>query len=323
MGLYLGGVLVNDKVSDLNKGHYNAGLFFDREEEKMILSAAIEQTSVAILITDIDGDIIYANAAFEDISGYSIEEIIGKNPRILKSGLTDPLIYEKMWQTISSGGIWNGEQINKKKDGSFYHEDSRITPIYNKDNELTYYMAVKHDITERKKLEEKLKETAIRDSLTNAYNRRYILERMNQIADNYKRAEKIFSIAVIDIDFYKSINDSYGHQVGDYVLVELVEIINETIRSYDILGRYGGEEFILIFPDTNKEKAYSVVKRILERVREHDFLYEDNIIKCTFSTGIADSSEINIEDFNIKDLIKIADKRLYVAKDTGRNKIIK
>lgn len=314
---------MDGKRSNKDKTHYNAGFFFDSEEEKTILSAAIEQTSVAIIITDIDGDIIFANAAFEDISGYSIKEVLGRNPKILKSGLTDPSIYKKMWETISSGGIWNGEQINKKKDGSLYYEDSRITPIYNKDNELTYYMAVKHDITERKRLEEKLKEIAIRDPLTNAYNRRYILDRMNQITENYKRVKKVFSIAVIDIDFYKRVNDLYGHQAGDHVLVEIVTIINETIRTYDILGRYGGEEFVLIFPDTGKEEAYNVVQRILNKVREHSFLYEDNTIKCTFSTGIADASEIDIENFNIKDLIKMADKRLYMAKNTGRNRIIK
>lgn len=314
---------MNDKVSNINKGYYNTSLFFDREEEKDILSAAIEQTSVAILITDVDGNIIYANAAFEHMSGYSIEEVIGKNPRILKSGLTDPLIYEKMWNTISNGGIWNGEQINKKKDGSLYYEDSRITPIYNKDNELTYYMAVKHDITERKRLEKKLKEIAIRDPLTNAYNRRYILDRMNQITESYKRVKKIFSIAMLDIDFYKDVNDVYGHQAGDHILVEFVEIINDVIRSYDILGRYGGEEFILIFPDTHKEEAYNVVKRILNKVRQYCFIYEDNIIKCTFSAGIADASEIDMDKSNIKDLIKMADRRLYVAKDTGRNRIIK
>jgi diguanylate cyclase (GGDEF)-like protein/PAS domain S-box-containing protein len=313
---------VKDKVSSINKGHQKTGILFDREEERMILATAIEQTSVAILITNIDGDIIYANPAFENISGYTIAEIIGENPRIVKSGLTDPMVYEKMWKTISSGGIWNGEQINKRKDGRLYYEDSRITPIYNKDNKLTYYMAVKHDISERKALEERLKETAIRDSLTNAYNRRYLFERINQITSNYKRSQKPFSIAILDIDSYKNINDTYGHQAGDFVLVEFVRLINENIRPYDVLGRYGGEEFIIVLPDTNKEEAHAVIYRILKVVRDKTFQYGDSNIKFTFSAGISDSGEIELPIFNSEDLLRIADKRLYEAKEAEKNKII-
>lgn len=306
--------------SNENKGKTN--IIFNSEEERKILATAIEQSSVAILITDIDANIIYVNTAFEKITGYETEEVIGENPRILKSGLTPPEVYDKMWETISNGGIWNGEQVNKRKDGSLYYEDSRITPIYNNDDELTYYLAVKHDITERKMLEAKLKEIALKDSLTNAYNRWYVFERLDQIIDNYKRVGNPFSIGILDIDLFKKINDTFGHQAGDFILVEFVKLINEDIRSYDILGRYGGEEFILVLPDTSKEDAKKLVKRILDKVKDKVFLYEGNEINLRFSTGIVDSSEINMKEINTKLLIGIADDRLYTAKKTGRCKIV-
>lgn len=314
---------MSDRLVGEDKKVSNVNIILGSEEERMILATAIEQSSVAILMTDIDGSIIYVNPAFEKISGYATSELIGRNPRIFKSGLTDKEIYEKMWKTISSGGVWNGEQINKRKDGSHYYEDSRITPIYDKDNKLMYYLAVKHDITERKKLEAKLKEISIRDPLTNAYNRRYLLERLNQISDNYKRVEKAFSISILDIDTFKKINDAYGHQAGDFILVELVQIISESIRSYDILGRYGGEEFVLVLPDTDKEEAYTIIQRILEVIRGKNFIYENNNIKVTFSAGISDANEIGKEDFNIGELIRLADNRLYKAKEDGRNRIVK
>lgn len=297
-------------------------IYFDSEQERKILSTAIEQSSVVILITDIEGNIIYVNSAFEKITGYSRDDAMGKTPRILKSGLTSPEIYEKMWFTISNGGTWNGEQINKRKDGSLYYEDSRITPIYNKEGKLTYYLAVKHDITERKLLETKLKEIAIRDPLTNTYNRWYLMERFNQIIDNYKRVKNPFSLVILDIDFFKEINDSYGHQAGDYILTNFANIVNQNIRSYDIFGRYGGEEFILLLPDTDKGNAYILVKRILNIIRNKPFIYEDIGIKLTFSSGIIESSEISLDKVSVDGLIKVADSRLYEAKQTGRNKIV-
>lgn len=307
---------------DTLNGNINKNDFWDSDEERRILSTAIDQISVAVVLTDIDANIIYANNAFETITGYSINEVIGKNPRILKSGLTSDVVYEKMWNIISNGGIWNGEQINKKKDGSFYYEDSRITPIYNKKGELTYYMAVKHDITRRKMLEEKLKEIALKDSLTDTYNRWYVFERLAQILDNYKRARSTFSISIIDIDHFKEVNDKYGHQAGDYILKEFTKIINEDIRSYDILGRYGGEEFILILLDTDKKKAQYLLRRILKRVSEKEFTYKEDKIRLRFSAGIADASEIELKDLDIDRLIGLADKRLYNAKETGRSKIV-
>lgn len=295
---------------------------FNSQEGLDILITAIEQTSVAMVITDLKADIIYVNNAFEKMTGYTREEAIGQNPRILKSGLVSQEEYEKLWDVISNGGTWNGEQINKKKDGSYYYEDSRITPIYDKENKLKYYMALKNDITERKLLEARIREIAIKDSLTGSYSRWFVLERLKQISDNYKRVGNTFSLAIIDLDLFKEINDKFGHQAGDYMLKSFVQIVKKNIRSYDILGRYGGEEFILVLLDTPKEEAQNLVKRILEKVIDTDFLYKDQRIELRFSAGISGSKEIDIDNFDIDKLIEIADKRLYKAKEEGRARII-
>ena len=227
-----------------------------------------------------------------------------------------------MWKTISKGEIWNGEQINKRKDGTLYYEESRITPVYNKDKQLKYYLAVKHDITDRKELEEKLQKMAIRDCLTDTYNRAYLMEGLNQIIERYKRVPEEFSLVILDIDHFKRVNDAYGHLAGDMVLVEFVNIINKKIRSYDILGRYGGEEFILVLPNTGKEEAYIIINRILNKIRENIFIYKNNNIKITFSAGVVGSSEMNKDELSVESLINLADSRLYNAKDFGCDEVV-
>lgn len=315
------GKIVEDTTCDTSKT-LNLLSFSQGEKERKILLEAIEQSYVIIVMTDLAGHILYVNPTFENITGYSYGEVIGKNPRILKSGLTDPKIYEKMWAAITKGEIWQGEQINRRKDGSLYYEESRITPIYDSNKELKYFLAIKHDISERKLLELKLKDNAMKDDLTNAYNRRYLFKQLSEIIETYEITKNTFSLAIIDIDHFKSINDQYGHQAGDYVLIELVRAIGSNIRSCDVLARYGGEEFILVFPNTEKEAAKMILDRILEKVRVKCFVYMDSCINITFSAGVSDVDDLDGENVEIEKLIEVSDERLYIAKKTGRNKII-
>ncbi|WP_313756178.1 diguanylate cyclase [Tissierella sp.] len=295
---------------------------FLRDEEKLRLIAAIDQAAVSIIMTDIDGNIQYCNPAFEQTTGYSFEEVIGQNPRILKSGLISDEVFKDMWETIIGGQNWKGDLINKKKDGTIYYEEARITPIIDNEGKIVNFLGVKQDVSRRKYLEEKLKQTSIRDPLTNLYNRGYIFERLSQCLEIFKRNGEGFSLAIIDMDFFKDINDTYGHQAGDYVLKEFSEILTSGIRVYDIAGRYGGEEFILILHGIRKKTSAKIIKRILEEVRNSTFAYEDKEIKITFSCGICDVLEIDKGNLSIESLVCKADKRLYDAKNTGRNKIV-
>jgi len=178
------------------------------------------------------------------------------------------------------------------------------------------------DITEKKEIQDKIKELSIRDPLTNAYNRRYIFERLEKELLRFKRTNNIFSISILDIDFFKNINDTYGHQAGDYILKEFTTILFESIRESDLLGRYGGEEFIIITYDSNKEKTAIFLDRILDNIRSKTFVYKKSTIVFTFSSGVCDTSEIDKEIIDIGKIISIADQRLYFAKNNGRNRVV-
>lgn len=177
------------------------------------------------------------------------------------------------------------------------------------------------DITEKKKSENKIKEFSIRDPLTNIYNRRYIFERLEIEIARSKRERIDFAVAILDIDRFKVVNDTYGHIAGDYILKEFTKLIANNLRIYDLLGRFGGEEFILILYGIDKKQAYKIIEMILEATRERFFIYKNFEIRVTFSAGIADISEFAYSNVSNDEIITLADKRLYEAKDEGRNKI--
>ena len=309
----------------MNKEH-----FLDEDKTKLdlngnldtIIKVAIEQTAVSIVITDVYGNIQYVNPAFENTTGYTFEEVKGKNPRILKSGLTPDEVFEELWETITSERPWEGELINKRKDESIYYEEARISPIIDTDGKITNFLGIKQDITTRKYLEEKLKQTSIRDPLTNIYNRGYVFERLYQNIELYKRERSNFSLAILDLDHFKKINDTYGHQVGDFVLKEFAEMLACKIRAYDTMGRYGGEEFVILFHNSDKVTALKTLERILESINNYSFKYGDEKLNITFSCGIADAMELADDELSVGSIIELADKRLYEAKEMGRNNIV-
>jgi diguanylate cyclase (GGDEF)-like protein len=167
-----------------------------------------------------------------------------------------------------------------------------------------------------------IKELSIRDPLTNIFNRRFILDSLEKDLERKNKDNIIFSVSIIDIDFFKNINDNYGHQAGDFILKEFTKIILENIKKTDLVGRYGGEEFILVMYDSMKESSVRRITRLLEVIRKKTFFYKDQPIKFTFSGGICDVLEFEENNISIEQIISLADKRLYCAKDLGRNCII-
>jgi len=178
------------------------------------------------------------------------------------------------------------------------------------------------DITEKKELEERVRQLSIRDCLTEAYNRRYVFDRLEVLAAEYSRLGKNFCISILDIDHFKAVNDRYGHQTGDFVLKDFTSVIDSSIRPYDLLGRYGGEEFIVVSANASGPDTASMIGRIMEIVNRRSFDYNGVKIRCTFSCGIADSAEFAPQELCISKLVDIADRRLYAAKDAGRNRLI-
>lgn len=178
------------------------------------------------------------------------------------------------------------------------------------------------DISARKALEQQIRDIAIHDPLTGLYNRRYLMERLDDIVAEHKRHPHTFCVAMLDIDFFKRVNDNHGHQAGDAVLRAFARTIEDGIRQYDIFARYGGEEFLLVAPSTSARELRPVVQRLLQRVRDMVVPWEGREIRLTFSAGLADSDEWSPGELTVERLVALADHRLYQAKQSGRDRCV-
>lgn len=214
--------------------------------------------------------------------------------------------------------------INNKLRGFIGFDECKNNRVWNEEdlNLLATISGIIANIYNNHYNLEKIKEISTKDSLTNAYNRRYIFEKILKDFKKYKEENLIFSISIIDIDHFKQINDTYGHIAGDFILIEFTNLIRKNIKKTDILGRYGGEEFIIISYEKSRHETIHDICDLLNLVRQTTFKFEGSDINFTFSAGISDVLFFNKEDITIEKIINLADKRLYKAKELGRNTII-
>jgi diguanylate cyclase (GGDEF)-like protein/PAS domain S-box-containing protein len=289
-----------------------------KESEKRFRDFFEKNSSVILFIDPFTGDIIEANDSAVMYYGYSKEKLVGMSMNSINTLSVERLTEERQKALLENSNCFIYQHILAS--GEVRDVEVHITPVENAGRSLL--LAIVHDITERKQLEQKLKDISIRDPLTCIFNRRYIFERLDAIFSEYLRDNNTFSILIIDLDHFKNINDKYGHQTGDFILVELTKIIKNHLRPYDLFGRYGGEEFIIIFINTNKNQIINKIESLLNLVRSKKFIYKENEIQITFSGGISDSSEFDKDIISIEKIIETADTRLYNAKKTGRNKFI-
>jgi diguanylate cyclase (GGDEF)-like protein/PAS domain S-box-containing protein len=290
-----------------------AKLRCDLEKEKEyahkleVFERIINDAPFGILITDKDNTILSINHAYEKITGYSKEEVIGYNPKILRSGKHDKKFYEKMWHKLLESGQWQGEIYNKRKNGEIFSELLTIGVIKN-ENEIKNFVAIFSDITEMKRDKEKLKYFADYDSLTNVYNR----GKIKSILKNYieKDAIKSCSLIYIDLDYFKKINDTLGHGIGDKVLREICTNISNNFKDAD-LGRFGGDEFLLIFPyQLDKKAILKNAREVLKIIRTPLVIDNCNInISATLGISIYPNDAKECED-----LIGAADIAMYSIK---------
>jgi diguanylate cyclase (GGDEF)-like protein/PAS domain S-box-containing protein len=244
--------------------------FHKRKLEKKLrkFSKVVEQSPISVVITDLEGDIEYINHAFERVSGYTRDEIIGENPRILKTGEHDQEYYEELWSTITAGEMWQGEFYNQKKNGDCYWEKAKITSLLDSSGQPESFIAFKEDITEEKELRKELEFFAEMDKLTKVYNRRAGYDILEDIITKADQELTYFAISFIDINNLKEVNDAYGHKTGDELITNVVEIIKQTIRESDYIFRFGGDEFLLVFNYSQKEEVEKIMERIQDKLKE-------------------------------------------------------
>jgi diguanylate cyclase (GGDEF)-like protein/PAS domain S-box-containing protein len=311
----------NNLMNILSSIGKQIGLFIkwkESEEQLYKLWQGMEQSTNAVIFTDTKGNIEYVNPKFTKITGYTMSEVLGQNPRILKSGAKTPKEYKCLWETITSGNEWRGEFCNRKKNGELYWAYVTISAIKNTKGHTTHFLAIKEDITERKKFETHLEYLIDYDSLTNLYNRRRFNKELKNWIELARRYNTNGSLLFLDLDNFKYVNDTYGHRAGDELLINFAELLKRRVRKTDIIARIGGDEFAIILPYTNGDKAQAVAKQILELARKEIFIGKTHQQCITVSIGITLFPEHG-EDPEM--LLTYADMAMYHAKRTGRNRI--
>lgn len=287
------------------------------QEQIRLQTIALEATANAVLITDRDGAIRWANPAFATLTGYSIEEAAGRTPRLLKSGRQSDAFYRNLWQTILGGQVWHGEIYNRRKDGSVYVEEQTITPVRDTQGAITHFIAVKQDVTQRKRQEERIHYLAMHDPLTDLPNRRALSESLGRVVDRCRRGE-VGALLVIDLDHFKLVNDSVGHLAGDRLLITLASLLRGCLRPSDFLARLGGDEFAVLLEDLSLEEARNTAERLRRAVDESRFQFEDRVFNLGISIG---ASPID-GSLDAETIMALADSARYAAKDQGGNRMV-
>jgi len=255
------------------------------EERLRQLSQAVEQSPVCVVITDMDVNITYVNPRFEQLTGYASEEVIGKNPKVLGSGVTPRETFAVLWDALRDGREWSGEFCNRKKNGELYWEMAYISPVTGADGVITHYVAVKEDITERKRTEEQLRELSLSDELTGLVNRRGFMVLARQQIKVSDRSGRALALVFIDMDGLKRINDTMGHGEGDRAICDAAAVLKRSFRASDIVARIGGDEFVALSVEANEQTEAHIVERLQENINAFN-LENGRPYKLAMSYGV-------------------------------------
>jgi len=283
----------------------------------LLLAEKIIETSLeGVLITDAKGIIRQVNPAFSHLTGYAPEEVIGHPPSILSSGRHDKDFYDRMWASLSEHGHWRGEIWNRRKNGKIYPELLNITAIHDEEGNVSHYAALFSDISELKESEQRIRHLAYYDPLTNLPNRRLFYDRLAMAIAHSHRGGTRLAVMFIDLDRFKNINDTLGHNVGDQLLEQVAQRLGTCLREDDSVSRTGGDEFLILLSDVQHyEDAAVIAQRIISTLTQ-PFAIAGNELVVTCSIGIS----FYPEDGEDQDsLVKHADVAMYRAKEQGRN----
>ena len=292
-----------------------------KADEQMRISAIAFETQEAMLVTDAAKRIIRVNRAFTEITGYTVDEVIGQTPAVFKSGHHEYGFYGEMWASLKAHGNWRGEIWNRRKNGEVFPEWLSITAVRNAEGQISHFVASYLDLTQRKEAEEQIQFLAFYDPLTHLPNRRLLNERLEKALLAGARHRRYAALLFIDLDNFKMLNDSMGHAIGDLLLREVAQRLSNSIRANDTVARQGGDEFVILLEELSQDihGAIAQIKLIAHNMLEaldKPYQFGDVSYHCTASIGAVpfmDTGE------TVESLLKSADMAMYKAKAAGKN----
>ncbi|MEI6147159.1 MAG: EAL domain-containing protein [Methylococcales bacterium] len=285
------------------------------------IAATAFESQEGIMVTDADAHIIRVNAAFTAITGFTNDDVIGQTPKLLSSGCQDEAFYKKLWDRLIKSGAWEGEIWNRRKSGEIYPEHLVITAVKNVEGIVTHYVASFADITNSKNASEEIINLAFYDPLTHIPNRRLLLARLKQAFASSTRSNKRGAVVFLDIDHFKILNDTLGHDVGDLLLKEVANRLAHCIRESDTIARLGGDEFVVLYQNLSEDRieaasqAKDMCQKILHSLSQ-PYLLDIHQHSCTASLGV---TLFVGHEANSEQILKEADIAMYQSKSNGRN----
>ncbi len=290
----------------------------ESEEQLRLAASVFSHASEGIMITSADGTIIDVNNALCQITSYSRDEVLGKNPRLLSSGRQGKDFYAEMWANLIEKGQWYGEIWNRRKSGEVYAVMLNISAVLDARNNLRHYVAMFTDISVLKKHENELDQMAHYDALTSLPNRVLLADRLRQGMAQAKRRSQPLAVAFLDLDGFKAINDDYGHEAGDQLLIIVADRMKQTLREGDTLARLGGDEFVAVLLDLANEIAGERMLNRLLAAAAQPVQFGDIILQVSASLGVTFYPQA--EDIDADQLLRQADQAMYQAKQAGKNR---
>lgn len=289
-----------------------------RGKERLQLAAGVfEHAQEGIIITDAQGNIVEANDTFLSLTGFPRHEVLGRNPRFLSSGSQDQGFYREMWQSLSECGFWRGELLNKRKDGTYYVQQSSISAVRSPEGNVTHYIGLSSDISALKESQLKLEQMAYFDTLTGLPNRRMLSDRLQLATAFAQRNESLLAVCYLDLDGFKPVNDTWGHAAGDRLLIETAHRLSACLRGGDTVCRLGGDEFVVLLGGLQHLDECEIA---LERLRDAicmPFPVSEGEARLSVSIGV---TLFPLDTADPDTLIRHADQAMYISKQNGRNR---
>lgn len=281
------------------------------------LNLAVENSPNLIMITDSSGTIEYVNQKITEISGYTVDEVVGRKTSLFKADETSAHEYQTLWQTILSGKVWRGVLKNKKKNGELYWSQQSIAPMLSEDGEISHFISIQEDVTEAWKLTEKISYQATHDPLTDLINRSEFDRRLKRVVHTARTQHSEHVLCYLDLDQFKFVNDTCNHIAGDELLRQISREFSQLIRQRDTLARLGGDEFGILMEHCSLDQAQRMAEKLHKTVEKFQFRWEGHSFRIGVSIGLV---AINAESGGFETVLKQADTACYMAKEAGRNR---